>query len=201
MNIISLEFALFLVTAFIIYWLVENKYRWMVLSIANIVFYYLNSEYLFFILFFVTLFSYAFGIMISKAENKKYLLYISVLIIVLPLIMSKYLVFETGFFTGVSNMFNELKIALPLGISFYTFEAISYVVDVYRGQKPEKHFGYYFCFISLFPTITSGPIEKSNNIIKQLKTKKQFKDIYGGYSLKLLTWGLFKKIVIADNIS
>ncbi len=98
--------------------------------------------------------------------------------------------------------FEPLSLILPLGISFYTFQSLSYTIDVYKGKaKAEKHFGYYALFVSFFPQLVAGPIEKSFKLIKQLKTDHAFKlqNIIDGF--KLVLWGLFKKVVIADTLA
>lgn len=202
MSILSLEFALFVFVSFIVYWLVNQKYRWIVLLLANYIFYsFADIKYLV-ILLIITIVSYSFGIVIEKRIEKKLYLSFGIIICISTLFIFKYLDFSIStinilFKTDLSLM----NLILPLGISFYTLEAIGYMIDVYRGQDSEKHLGYYACYLSLFPTITSGPIERSKQIIIQLKENKSFTCVKGDYSLKLLTWGIFKKIVIADNIA
>ena len=95
-----------------------------------------------------------------------------------------------------------LKLLLPVGISFYTFQTLSYVIDVYRGDVPaERHFGYYAAFISFFPQLVAGPIERTSNLLPQIKAKHQFDYDQATYGLKLIAWGFFKKIVLADTLS
>ena len=93
-----------------------------------------------------------------------------------------------------------LKIILPMGISFYTFQAASYTIDVYRGTiKPERHFGIFALFVMFFPQLVAGPIERSENLLPQFyeKHKFDFERIISG--LRIMMWGFFKKIVIADR--
>ena len=91
---------------------------------------------------------------------------------------------------------------MPVGISFYTFQTLSYVVDVYRGDVvAEKHFGYYATFISFFPQLVAGPIERTSNLLPQIKAKHEFNYDQATYGLKLMAWGFFKKMVIADGLS
>lgn len=202
MNILSLEFALFVSISFIIYWLINQKYRWIFLLLANYIFYSLaNIKYLILLLI-ITIVSYLFGIIIDKKRKKKTYIIIGIIICALTLFAFKYLNFSISLINSVFRKdISLMNMILPLGISFYTFEAIGYMIDIYRGQEPERHLGYYACYLSLFPTITSGPIERSKRIISQLKESNFFSCVKGDYSLKLLTWGLFKKIVIADNIA
>ena len=95
-----------------------------------------------------------------------------------------------------------LRILLPVGISFYTFQTLSYVIDVYKGDVPaEHHFGYYAAFVSFFPQLVAGPIERTSNLLPQIKAKHTFDYSEGTYGLKLMAWGFFKKIVIADTLA
>lgn len=95
-----------------------------------------------------------------------------------------------------------LNLLLPVGISFYTFQTLSYVIDVYKGDvKAEHHFGYYATFISFFPQLVAGPIERTNNLLPQIKAEHKFDYDQATYGLKLMAWGYFKKIVIADTLS
>ena len=95
-----------------------------------------------------------------------------------------------------------LRLLLPVGISFYTFQTLSYVIDIYRGQvEPERHFGIYATFISFFPQLVAGPIERTSNLLPQIKAEHVFNYNQATYGLKLMTWGFFKKLCIADNIS
>ena len=91
---------------------------------------------------------------------------------------------------------------LPVGISFYTFQTLSYVIDVYRGDvDAEHHFGYYAVFISFFPQLVAGPIERTSNLLPQIKAERDFNYEKASYGIKLMIWGYFKKLVIADVLS
>lgn len=95
-----------------------------------------------------------------------------------------------------------LKLLLPVGISFYTFQTMSYVIDVYRGDiKAEKHFGYYAAFISFFPQLVAGPIERTSNLLPQIKREQKFSEQKAFDGLKLMLWGYYKKLVIADTLA
>lgn len=95
-----------------------------------------------------------------------------------------------------------LDLLLPVGISFYTFQTLSYVIDVYKGVvKAEHHFGYYAAFISFFPQLVAGPIERTNNLLPQIKAEHIFNYDQATYGLKLMAWGYLKKIVIADSLA
>lgn len=197
MNILSLYFALFVLVTFIIYWLIPNKYRYLVLLVANYLFYLFNDIRYIIILFTITIISYLISLKINK--NK---LIIGIVLIVSSLYIFKYLNFTIGIINSIfSADYNYINIILPLGISFYSFEAISYMVDVYNGQEAEKNFLIYATYISYFPTIIAGPIEKSKRIINQFSLDKNFNSDNGIHGLKMITWGLFEKIVVADNIA
>lgn len=95
-----------------------------------------------------------------------------------------------------------LNLLLPVGISFYTFQTLSYVIDVYRGEiAAEKHFGYYAAFISFFPQLVAGPIERTRNLLPQIKARHEFDYTQATYGLKLMAWGFFKKLCVADVLA
>ena len=95
-----------------------------------------------------------------------------------------------------------VKLLLPVGISFYTFQTLSYVVDVYRGSiEPEYNIGVYATFISFFPQLVAGPIERANNLLPQIKSVKKFDYDSAIYGARMILWGLFKKIAVADAVS
>lgn len=95
-----------------------------------------------------------------------------------------------------------VQLLLPVGISFYIFQALSYVIDVYREEvEPELHFGKYAVFVSFFPQLVAGPIERSHNLLTQINQKHAFDYLTASYGLKLMAWGFFKKMVVADNLA
>ncbi len=207
----SLHFAIFLPIVFIIYWILPNKYRWPLLLAASYYFYMSwNIKYVFLILF-TTGVSYFAAIALEKTESpqqKKAILLSSIAACLGVLFIFKYFNF---FFESLSNLLGiisiplhpiTLKLLLPVGISFYTFQSLSYVVDVYRGEiVAEHHFGIYATFVSFFPQLVAGPIERTNNLLPQIKAEHKFDYERAMYGLKLMLWGYFKKIVIADNIA
>ena len=188
-----------------------QKNRWIVLLLSSYYFYMSwNVKYVVLILF-TTVVSYVTAILIEKTEDKKrsriYLL--TALISCLGvLFIFKYFNFFAKSLTDVLQKFAlpvhpvTLKLMLPVGISFYTFQTLSYVIDVYKGEvKAERHFGRYAAFISFFPQLVAGPIERTANLLPQIN-KKEFRFSYENavYGLKLMAWGFFKKLVIADNL-
>ncbi|MBL4594253.1 MAG: MBOAT family protein [Flavobacteriales bacterium] len=187
---------------------IRKKYNWLVLTIASYVFYAsIHLEYAI-VMLASTIVAYFTAIMMSKVKKGRVFFFlIGILTDLSLLFFFKYLgfflenvnfLFGTEIDTGYSIAKN---IILPIGISFYTFQSLSYTIDVYRKQRePEKHFGYYALYISFFPQLVAGPIERSQYLIPQLKKKVKpnlDRFIQGG---KLILWGLFKKIVIADTI-
>lgn len=202
----SLSYAIFLPLVFIIYWLLPNKYRWILLLIASYYFYMSwNAKYVF-LIFITTFTSYLCAILIEKKpEHKKLILTITLLVCLGILFVFKYFNF---FFESINYLLGNklhsvtLNLLLPVGISFYTFQTLSYCIDVYRGNiKAEKHFGYYATFVSFFPQLVAGPIERPDNLLPQLRKEKEFDYNKAVYGLKLMTVGFFKKIVIADNLA
>ena len=107
--------------------------------------------------------------------------------------------------SSLSSLFKtEVKpidLILPVGISFYTFQTLGYVIDVYRRDiQAERHFGIYATFISFFPQLVAGPIERTGNLLPQIKAEHKFNYEESGYGIRLILWGLYKKVVIADNL-
>lgn len=200
----SISFAVFITILFTIYWFVPNRYRWIVLLFANLYFYLSFDIKYIVILAFNIIASYIFGLLIEKNKNKKSLLILSIIVCLCSLLICKYLNFSISVLNdlGIKFVDSSLKLILPVGISFYTFEIIGYLIDVYSGKtQAEKHLGYYASYVSFFPTISSGPIEKAKDFIPQIKEDKRFRYENGTYGLKLIAWGLFKKIVVADNLA
>ena len=207
----SVAFMVFLPIVFILYWSIPGKYRWVLLFVSSYYFYMSwNIKYVVLILF-TTMISYCAARFIEKcAANfvRKLILYGTVIACLGVLFFFKYYDF---FSTNVVEFFElfairlhpvTLNLLLPVGISFYTFQTLSYVVDVYRGEvKAEKHFGIYATFISFFPQLVAGPIERTKNLLPQIKKIHQFDYDRATYGLKLMTWGFFKKLVIADVLA
>lgn len=164
-----------------------------------------NAKYVF-LIFITTFTSYLCAILIEKNRgHKKPILIITLLVCLGILFVFKYFNF---FFESINYLLGNklhsisLNLLLPVGISFYTFQTLSYCIDVYRGNiKAEKHFGYYATFVSFFPQLVAGPIERPDNLLPQLRKEKEFDYNKAVYGLKLMTVGFFKKIVVADNLA
>lgn len=163
------------------------------------------------ILAFTIIIDYFAGIELEKAEKKhvrKLLLIISLSGNILVLAIFKYFNFineNISDFLALFNIHNAipyLTILLPIGLSFHTFQAMSYIIEVYRGnQKAEKHFGYYALYVMFYPQLVAGPIERPQNILHQFHEEKKINPDLINAGLKMIVYGLFKKVVIADNIA
>ncbi len=208
MNFNSLEFLIYLAVVLVLYFILPHKVRWVLLLAASYYFYMSWNATLIFLIVGTTLISYLAAIFMEKTENQtvKKLLLIGTLVVCLGvLFFFKYFEFLLGSVIDFLNLFSlnipsvALNILLPVGISFYTFQTLSYVIDVYRGDyKAEKHFGYYALFVSYFPQLVAGPIERIDNLLPQIKAehKLNWEDMYAGFKIAL--GGFFRKCVVAD---
>jgi len=207
------EYFFFLTIVLISYFLSPEKYKNIFLLAASYFFYFRLKWEFGGLLLTITIINYICGrkigslIEISKSLAKKWLIF-SIAFSLGVLAYFKYAGFFVDSAIELLNLFGAnisipfLRIMLPVGISFYTFQAINYSIDVYRGkQTVETKFINYALFVSFFPTILSGPIERSTNMLKQFAAKKNFsyENLLAG--AKLIIWGLFKKMVIADRLS
>lgn len=206
----SIAFAIFLAIVFALYWVLPNKFRWALLLIASYYFYMSWSlEYVSIILT-TTILSYIAALLIEKYEQKKVRTAILTIIsgICIGILFAfKYFDFISDSIAKVLSAFTieispiTLNLILPVGISFYTFKILSYVMDVYNGKvKAEHHFGHYATFISFFPDLLAGPIDRSETLLPQIKGEHKFKYSQATSGLKLMVWGYFKKLVIADSL-
>ncbi len=208
----SLDFAVFLPIVFILYWFVFNKSlkaQNFLVAVASYVFYgWWDWRFLSLILF-STLVDYVIGVSLGKEQNlnkRKILLWISILVNLGFLGFFKYYNFFLDNFKSAFTFFgseintNSLNIILPVGISFYTFQTLSYTIDVYKKRlKPTRDFISFAAFVSFFPQLVAGPIERATNLLPQFYKKRKFVYSNAVDGLRQILWGLFKKIVIADN--
>lgn len=208
----SLDFAIFLPITFLLYWFVFNKnlnYQNAFITIISYVFYaWWDWRFLTLILF-STIIDYWVGIHMLKQhtlKRRKYLLWASIFINLGFLGFFKYYNFFIENFTTAFSFFgtkipsNTLNIILPVGISFYTFQTLSYSIDVYRNKlQPTKNFFAFSAFVSFFPQLVAGPIERATNLLPQFYNTRRFNYYSAVDGLRQILWGLFKKIVIADN--
>jgi len=205
----SISFLIFFPIVVAVFFIIPKRYRWILLLAASYFFYMSwRPEYIILIIV-STLIDYFAGRMmertVEKSKKKKYLL-LSIFSNLGLLFAFKYFNFFNSSLNSVFSHLSlnypisNLSLLLPVGISFYTFQTMSYTIDVYRGiQKPEKHLGIFALYVSFFPQLVAGPIERSLNLLPQFRreTAFDFERISGG--VKLMLWGFFKKIVIADR--
>ncbi len=208
----SLEFCLFLPIVFLLYWFVFQKD----VKIQNILI--VAASYLFYgwwdwrflsLIIFSSFIDYGLGVQLGKTENqrrRKLLLWISMLINLGFLGVFKYYNFFADSFAdllqsvGMNADFATLNILLPVGISFYTFQTMSYTIDVYRRKlEPTKDIFAFFAFVSFFPQLVAGPIERAKNLLPQFYTQRHFDHDKAVDGMRQILWGFFKKIVIADS--
>ena len=180
--------------------------------LLSYVFYMSWQADLIYLILFTTLTSYVCAILIEKFEGRRtaqrVCMITAVTVSLAVLFFFKYFNFVSENIAGLFSLFGGessplvLDLILPVGISFYTFQTLSYVIDVYRGKlQAERHFGYYALYVSFFPQLVAGPIERPENLIPQLKTKNPFNVNDTAMGLKFMLVGFFKKIVIADQVA
>lgn len=206
----SVEFLIFLPVTLILYFVFPKKYRHIVLLIASYIFYIFWNYLLIFLILFTTGIAYGAGILIPKIKNpkgRKALMICSVLLILSALVFFKYTNFILSSINAVSSWFNNpanidlLDIILPVGISFYTFQTLSYVIDVYQNKyEPEKNFLFFALYVSFFPQLVAGPIERPENLLPQLKNQEGPNPQNIKEGLKWMLVGFVKKIAIADML-
>jgi alginate O-acetyltransferase complex protein AlgI len=206
----SIEFLLFFPIVTLLYYLLPHKFRWIHLLLASCVFYMFFIPQYILILLVTILIDFTAAIYIEKGatKNKKVYLIISVISTCLVLFVFKYFDFFNHNMLYLSHQFGFyypekiVKFILPIGLSFHTFQSLSYVIEVYKGnQKAEKHFGIYSLYVMFYPQLVSGPIERPQNLLVQLRQAKEFQYSNLVQGLRLILFGLFVKMVIADNIS
>ena len=207
----SAEFLLFYPLVLLLYFILPKKCKWPLLLAASYFFYMIWNPPLIFLILFTTAVSYVSAILIEKTESrgkKKFWLCLTLLTSLGVLVFFKYFNFLAGSAISLWNLFGgdaeefALNLILPVGISFYTFQTLSYVIDVYRGSiKAEHHFGWYALFVSFFPQLVAGPIERPENLLPQLKTPHKLDAANAFAGLQKMAVGFFKKIVVADIIA
>jgi alginate O-acetyltransferase complex protein AlgI len=208
----SIDFAIFLPIVIMLYWFLANKslkFQNILLLVSSYFFYACWDWRFLFLLLFSTILDYYTGIKMSEARkqsNKKIWFWLSVFINLGFLGFFKYYnFFAVSFAESVSSLGIQvspwtLKVILPVGISFYTFHGLSYVIDIYKERiEPERNFIDYSLFVSFFPLLVAGPIERATHLLPQIKRKRTFNYTSTVDGLRQILWGLFKKIVIADN--
>ena len=207
----SVHFLIFFPIVITVYFLTPYRFRWVWLLGASYYFYMSwKPEYIILIIastivdYFVAL---QMGKISEKSKRKKYLI-ISLCFNLGILFAFKYFNFFNDSMRSVFNQYNlffdvpYFQMLLPIGISFYTFQTLGYSIDVYRGdKKPETHLGYFSLYVAFFPQLVAGPIERSTRLLPQFYQKHQFDYQRVTDGLKLMAWGFFKKLVIADRLA
>jgi len=208
----SLEFLIFFPVVTALYFLLPHRWRWLHLLVASCIFYISFIPVYILILFFTIIIDYVAGIFIESAKDKKrrkLFLVMSLVANVGVLAVFKYYNF---FIDNMNELLQSisvqshplpyLSIILPIGLSFHTFQAMSYTIEVYRGhQKAERHIGIYSLYVMFYPQLVAGPIERPQNLLHQFRERHSFDSQQFLDGLRLMLWGLFKKVVIADRLS
>jgi alginate O-acetyltransferase complex protein AlgI len=202
----SLHFLLFFPIVTLVYYLVPHRFRWILLLAASYYFYMVWRPIYAVLIVGSTLVDYIAAIQMSKTNRggvRKLYLICSLFANLGILFIFKY----SGFFIDTINAFSAndydvIYLLLPMGISFYTFQTLSYTIDVYRKQRdPEYHLGYFALYVTFFPQLVAGPIERSDRLIPQLRKEQTFDYGRTVEGLQRMVWGFFKKVVIADNLA
>ena len=206
----SLQFLVFFGIVTAAYFLLAHRFRWMLLLLASCYFYMAFQPIYLGILGFTIVVDYYAGIYLERFQGnaKKLFLAVSLLANVGVLAVFKYYAFFTGNFMVAANYFGyaiqipQLSILLPIGLSFHTFQAMSYTIEVYRGhQKAERNFGIYSLYVMFYPQLVAGPIERPQNLIHQFYEEHVWDTERIKAGLFQMAQGLFKKVVIADRLA
>ncbi|MFM7053217.1 MAG: MBOAT family O-acyltransferase [Bacteroidota bacterium] len=207
----SLQFIIFFPLTLLLFYLLPVRFRWILLLMASLWFYMAwKTEYIFLLLT-VCLVNYVCAIALERSDSiqiRKRILWLALLFDMGTLFLFKYYGFVSDnlnalfSFTGIDYHAPVMRMILPMGISFYTFQIMGYVIDVYRRQLPaERNFGFFTLFVTFFPQLVAGPIERAGNLIAQLKdlrNKVDAKTLTSGAAL--MAMGFFKKLVVADRL-
>lgn len=211
----SIEFLIFLPIVFFLYWFIFSKklkYQNLLILVSSYVFYGWWDYRFLLLIILSTIVDYFVGIEVQRQSDlskKKYLLWASMLFNLGVLGVFKYYNFFVQSWVEMFHWFGyemknswTLNIILPVGISFYTFQTMSYTIDVYRGNlKPTKDFISFASFVSFFPQLVAGPIERATNLLPQILNKRVFNSKIAEQGVRLIVWGMFKKVVIADSLA
>ncbi len=206
-----MDFLLFLAVVLVLYFLTPGKYRWVLLLAASYYFYMCWEPAFALFLALSTLIDYYCGLQMGKSKDRKekrnYFL-LSIFCNLGLFFGFKYLDFFNASIKALLQPFNilydipVLNIVAPLGISYFTFKKLSYIIDIYReNREPERHLGKFALFVSFFPEITAGPIDRANTLLPQFSKVYSFDYARVTGGLKLMAWGMFKKVVIADRLA
>jgi len=204
----SLQFIVFFPTVAAVYYLLPHRYRWLILLVASSYFYMVFVPKYILVIFTLILVDYVLGICIENAESqrKKFYLVGSIFANLGILFIFKYFNFFNGIFAGFAELWHlnypigTLTLLLPLGLSFHVFQSLSYVIEVYRGrQKAEHDLRIYALYVMFFPQLVAGPIERPYHLLHQFKDIHLFDYGRTVSGLRIILWGFFKKLIIADT--
>ena len=199
----SFHFLFFFIIVTTVYFLLPYNKRWLLLLASSCYFYMAFVPIYILILGFTIVVDYIAGIFIEKSAGKRRRLYLIISLVANIGILGvfKYYNFINANFSfllhgfGLSNPMPYLSIILPIGLSFHTFQAMSYTIEVYRGKLPaERHFGIYALYVMFYPQLVAGPIERPQNLLHQFREKHPFDSDRVFEGLKIMIWGLFKKL-------
>jgi alginate O-acetyltransferase complex protein AlgI len=206
----SLEFAVFFPLVCLLYFTLPDRYRTLLLLVASCIFYMAFVPAYILILGLTIAIDYVAGIFLetTTGSRRRMVLWMSILATCVVLFVFKYFNFFTDSFCGVAALAGwevsrpALDIILPIGLSFHTFQSLSYVIEVYRGeQKAERNFVVYATYVMFFPQLVAGPIERPQNLLHQFYEHHSFDYDRVTSGLKRMAWGLFKKLVVADRLA
>lgn len=207
----SIKFIIFFPVVVLIFYLLPHRFRWSWLLLASCFFYMTFTPYYIFLLMAIVVIEYSMALLIEKQRaagkgDGKIFLLAGIIIPLVLLSIFKYFNFLSITVSQIAQFFSLkqspvlLEIILPVGISFYTFQGLSYIIDVYRGTfKAHRHFGIFTLFMTFFPQLLAGPIPRAPQLIPQFYEEKKFDYEQFTDGLKLIAWGFFKKLVIADR--
>lgn len=205
----SLAFMVFFPVVTLVYYLIPHRYRWFLLLAASCFFYMYFIPVYILILFITIAIDYAAGIFIENSDGtrRRWYLLISILSTCLVLAVFKYYNFflenieQIARWIGWNYSHEALAIILPIGLSFHTFQSLSYVIEVYRDkQRAERNFGIYALYVMYYPQLVAGPIERPQNLLHQFKKEKHFRFSNFWRGLRFMIYGLFLKLVVADRL-
>ena len=206
----SIAYLIFLPIVVLLFYLLPHKWRWLMLLAASCVFYMWFVPKYILILLVTIVVDYGAGVLMERYADrhklKKTFFVISIVTTLAVLLVFKYLNFLTANLDQLCaslGMETHLMthIILPIGLSFHTFQSMSYVIEVYRGhQKAERHFGYYALYVMFFPQLVTGPIERPGNLLRQLHEEKRFDYDNISKGMRLILFGFFAKMVVADHL-
>jgi D-alanyl-lipoteichoic acid acyltransferase DltB (MBOAT superfamily) len=210
MTFVSFSFLVFFPIVVFAYYLCPARFRWALLLAASCYFYVVFVPAYLLVLFALIAVDFTMALLIERSEGSRrtHYLWVSIFATVAILFVFKYFNFFNGNLSALAHALNwnysigSLSLLLPLGLSFHTFQSLSYVIEVYRRRyKAERHFGIYALYVMFFPQLVAGPIERPGHLLPQLKQTVAFRSSNVLSGLRLMAWGFFKKLVIADRLA